>query len=314
MFDDSFYSYALLDPRGSPEAEENNEKIFSSARSSSSHVYGIEVTIPELAKRCVHNIDPQHTGGNAQCAAIEEALIADVPRLGSILVTIRADADSIGSMAVLHLRLIQQVKIHLDARKRIQMVANADKFAFGAWKNRTLPTRDNPWPENGSTEERQLAAISAASTDFTIPIRDRISIMERWIMTGKEPEGFRLRVEKERERLVSALETGQIKYETRSKIAVVESEHRSATWVGYSLAPVVVCYNPKFQQGGGEPHKKFTIAAYQQEYADIKSALFDLNEIENGWGGSPTIGGSPQGVSSKLTTDEVLTVVEKHLR
>lgn len=33
-----------------------------------------------------------------------------------------------------------------------------------------------------------------------------------------------------------------------------------------------------------------------------------------GWGGSPTIGGSPQGVSSRLTIDEVVAVVEKYLR
>jgi len=97
---------------------------------------------------------------------------------------------------------------------------------------------------------------------------------------------------------------------------VVESTHRAATSVGYSLAPVVVALNPSFKQGPSEPYKKFTVCqfAFAGGFADIKSVLAELNELEAGWGGSPTIGGSPQGVSSKLTIDEVVAVVEKHLR
>lgn len=58
---------------------------------------GIEVTVPALAARCgLRNIDPQHTGGDPQHAAIEVCLEAPLPPDGATLVTIRPDLDSVG--------------------------------------------------------------------------------------------------------------------------------------------------------------------------------------------------------------------------
>ncbi len=98
------------------------------------------------------------------------------------------------------------------------------------------------------------------------------------------------------------------------EIAVVDSTHRAATMVGYSLAPVVVARNPAFKLGGGDAHIKFTVCVFEPKFADIKSALSELAVLEAGWGGSPTIGGSPQGVSSMLTTEQVVEVVARHLK
>ena len=65
-------------------------------------VLGIEVTEPGLAARCsLGNIDPQHAGGNASRAAIEDAVSVELPPYGITLVTVRADVDSVGAMAVL---------------------------------------------------------------------------------------------------------------------------------------------------------------------------------------------------------------------
>ena len=79
------------------------------------------------------------------------------------------------------------------------------------------------------------------------------------------------------------------------------------------LAPVVVALNPEFRFRGGEPHRKFTVCQFSAGYCDIPGALRELNGLEEGWGGSPTIGGSPQGVSSALTVEEVVRVVTRHL-
>jgi hypothetical protein len=84
--------------------------------------------------------------------------------------------------------------------------------------------------------------------------------------------------------------------------------------MGYSRAPVVIALNPAFAPGGGEPIRKFTIAAYEPQWLDIPAALAELNELEQGWGGSPTIGGSPQGVSSTLSVEQVVDVVARHHR
>lgn len=303
------YQFATLDPRNIPAAAAANDKVFANQP-----VLGIEVTVPQLAARCeLGNIDPQHSsGGDANRAAIEVAVGYKLPADGFILATIRADLDSVGAMAVLSLRKTG-VSLSPAVRERIALVAESDKFVRGGWPGvQPLPTAENPWP--GGSEE--LAAIAAAVMDFKISLFDRVTTMEWWLLTGDEPAQYRDSVEKERLDLITALESGAIKHETRAggRIAVVESTHRAATSVGYSLAPVVVALNPEFRFKGGEPHKKFTICTFEPKFADIKSALVELATLEAGWGGSPTIGGSPQGASSALTIDQVVAVVEKHLR
>jgi len=305
------YQFTTLDPRNIPAATEANDKVFENP------VYGIEVTVPALAKRCTFNLDPQHTGGDANRAAIEDALTTELPSEGSTLATVRADLDAIGSMAIFNIRA--KGESLESAMERINMIVTADKFARGGYSGpKPLPTRSNPWDESSATAEssRPLAAIASAIMDFKVPMADRVSTMERWLLTGDEPAQYRTQVEKERLDMITAMETGQIKSETRSdgRIAVVESTHRAATSVGYSLAPVVVALNPSFKQGPSEPYKKFTICAFEAKFADIKSALAELATLEAGWGGSPTIGGSPQGVSSVLTIDQIVEVVAKHLR
>lgn len=306
------FRFALLDPRNVPAATEANDKVFATP------VYGIEVTVPALAARCITNLDPQHAGGDASRAAIEDAVTAELPPEGATLATVRADLDAVGSMAIFNIRA--NAGILESAMGRINMVATADKFARGGWPGpRPLPTTAKPWNEETASAEgsRPLAAIAAAVMDFKTPLTQRVATMETWLLTGEEPKQYRDSVERERLDMIAALESGAIKHETRAggRLAVVESTHRAATSVGYSLAPVVVARNPAFKLGGGEAHVKFTVCAFEAgKYADIRSALAELATLEAGWGGSPTIGGSPQGVSSTLTTDQVVEVLSKHLK
>ena len=129
------------------------------------------------------------------------------------------------------------------------------------------------------------------------------------------------KAEVERMGMIAALGNGQIKTEVRAgKIAVVESTHKAAiNPVGYSLAPLVVALNPEFQPRADTPAvRKFTIAQYQAGHVDMAAVANELNQLEptstekSKWGGSPTIIGSPQGVSSALTVDQVVAVVEKY--
>ncbi len=308
------FKFALLDPRPIQTAEEANAKVFASGS-----VLGIEVTVPALGARCVlGNIDPQHTGGDASRAAIEVVaggadyrVFCDYdggPRT-VVLATVRADLDAVGAMAVLSLRAKGE-SLEEPVGERVAAIAASDKFVRGAWAPRLLPSRSDPW----AGEFRQLAAMVAVVSDHKIPIAERVAAVERWLLTGEEPDSYRAQVERERLDLVAALESGVIRAEDRGGVAVVETTNRSATSVGYSLAPVVVALNPSFKLGGGEPHRKFTVCAYGPQHADIRAALAELSELELGWGGSPTIGGSPQGVSSTLTLEQVTEVVQHHLR
>ena len=304
------YRFETLDPRPIPAAEERNNRVFEG-----NNVVGIEVTVPKLAERCVVNIDPQHTGGNADVAAIEEAVTCELPEPGSVFATVRADIDSVGAMAVLLIRSEDgPLDDDADAMDRVRLIAESDKFANEGYPGpRPLPSREAPW--SGKTDET-LAAIAAQVSDFRVSFSDRVLAMKEWIKTGKESEAYRTRVNDEKQDIVNSLENGEVDYELQanSRIAFVETTHRAATLIGYSLAPVVVAFNPSFKQHDGDPYRKFTICTYEPKFADIGAALAELSELEPGWGGSPTIGGSPQGVSSELSKEQVVSIVEKHLK
>lgn len=327
------YRFALLDPRPTPEAREANEKVLQGAFQGGKEMYGIEVTVPELSRRCIRNIDPQHEGQDATHAAIEVVMAVPLPSPGTTLVTVRPDVDSIGSMAVLSLRAKG-----FDLRRaaqRIGSIAVADTFSRGGWPGpRPLPNAMRPWDDSAASAEsfRPLAAVAAMVADFKMPLTDRVIAMEQWLLTGVEPPSYRAHVERERLGMITALETGEITYGLWPRtcvscggfnchqpgcwggdgVAWVESTHRSALAIGYALEPVVVALNPQFAQGAGKPYRKFTVCSFQVKHLDMPAVLAELRALEPGWGGSPTIVGSPQGVASTLDMDEVVAVVRKH--
>ena len=157
--------------------------------------------------------------------------------------------------------------------------------------------------------------MAALVSDFKVPLGVRVGLMINWLITGEEPKEYRDRVEKERCELIAAIESGEVKTQVfpGGMIASVETTHRAATMIGYHLAPIVVALNPAFRFAGGEPHRKFTVCQYTAGYADLKAAAAEMSSLwEDGWGGSPTIIGSPQGAGSTLTIDDVVRMVEKH--
>ncbi len=63
-----------------------------------------------------------------------------------------------------------------------------------------------------------------------------------------------------------------------------------------------------------EPHAKFTVCQFTTGYCDLKAVVGELATLEPGWGGSPTIIGSPQGQGSSLSVEEVAEVVARYLK
>ena len=308
------YQYGLIDPRPIPDAKAANEKLFENPHG----VLGIEVTIPAYAEKCtLGNIDPQHSDGNVDLAAIEVAQTLDLPASEASMVTVRADLDALGAMALIKYRA-SGGEVTSEMTARIQEIATTDKFARGGWPGKTdLPSKENPWPASGSASETEsLAGIAARVMDFKAPLADRVKSMEEYLTVGTEPAGYREKVEAERADMVAALEKGAIKIEVVAdgNIAYVESSHRAGTYLGYSQAPVVVAFNPTFKQGPGDAYKKYTVCQYEGTWADLVAAKNELAQLEEGWGGSPTIIGSPQGKSSELSPEQVIGIVEKHLK
>lgn len=330
------YQFSIFDLR--PQGADANKAIFDGAENG---VLGIEVTVSALAALCdLGNIDPQHTEGNVGLAAIEVASTMELPQDGATLVTICPDLDSVGAMALLAWKSVAIFTAVCDvehygpdsrlygadistwqpsekAISRIALIANADKFARGLWPGvRPLPNSVNPWPAGGSASEiRELAAIAAAVADFNVPIVDRVTVMMQWLAEGTEPANYRETVEVERTAMIVAVEDGTIKIETAAegRIAVVTSTTRPEILVGYTQAPIVVALSTAFKFGAGEPHRKFTVCQYDGGHVNLQAAMAELQALESGWGGSPTIIGSPQGVGSTLAIEQVVEVVERHL-
>ena len=308
----TFYEFSLLDPRLTEDAKRYNEEVFRN------EVFGIEVTIPALSDRCIFNIDPQHGYVRSDRAAVQDAVLYNpLPPKGTTLVTIKADLDSIGSMAVLDCRACgTSLK---GASGRISLITKIDRFERGDWPGiREFPTSEVLWTD-ADKWMRTSTPIAMYVGDNSIPLQERVVAMQKWFLDFEDPRGYRERAVEERQALARSIESGDIVWkmyggiQNGKKICFVRTTHRSATSVGYCRAPVVVALNRHFPVISGTI-RKFTICAYREKYADIVGAVEELNSMEPGWGGSHTIGGSPQDRSSELKVKEVVSVVMNHLR
>lgn len=303
--------FVLFDPRPASLASEQAKIL--ALREQGYTIVGVEVTVPALAGLCDVNIDPQHgTGGDPSMSAI--VLIArhgiDLIPKGAQKVafaTVRPDLDAFGGIALLwwELQAPYSVQQHSSAamRSRIQAIHLSDTFSRGEWQPR----------EMGTGEDSFLAAIARCVSDFKVSMRDRIEAVQRWLEAGEEPSGYRAAYERESGEILSAIASGNTSVETQGRIAIIQSRLRAATSVGYTQAPVVIALNPSFSMGGAPPVRKFTICQYRTGYVDLAKVKDELASLEAGWGGSPTIVGSPQGVDSNLPLETVVEIVTKHL-
>ncbi len=299
------FSYDLLLPAGATGAKRHNEQVLRDL------TLGIEVTEPELAARCrLGNIDPQHDGSGSSLSAIEAAATWPLPPDGAKLVTIRPDLDAIGAMALLTYRAEGRM-LTPPMKSRIAAVAKTDRFDRGPWPGRQPMPRspDDLLADIGGDE---IGLVTAAMRDDTLDVSERVQIAKAWLSGGVVPLAYAQAPRERAERLWRALETGDVLVEeSRAPARLVEivSEVDGALHLGYRFAPVVIALNPHFRFRDGAIGPKFTIAQYRQGHADLDKALVSIARMEDGWGGSLTIKGSPQGRPSGLNRDSVASAV-----
>ena len=307
------YTYGLLDLRAGAAGE--NLPLLGAA------TLGIEVTVPELARRCgLGNIDPQHGGGAgvgaSRATAIEACLTAAPPPAGATLVTVRPDLDAFGAMALLTFRRAGG-KPGPDMRARIDRIARADRFDHGPWPGpRPLPPTLDDFASI-THQDPALVAVIGAMFDRDLTARDRVDLAARWLETGAEPGGYRERWTAHARVLLDGLASGAVAVEARAggRIALVTSRLPGSLRLGYSRAPVVVAHDP-----GGAPDadppapRRVVVAQYAPGYVGLSGLRDALARQEPGWGGSSTLLGSPQGRACGLGAEEIVAVVERHLR
>lgn len=278
---------------------------------------GIEVTEPEIAATCgLGNIDPQHiAGASSNCnAAIEECLTAPYPPKGTRLLTIRPDLDALGAMAILNLRAEGHF-LSSEVLERVARVAASDRFDKGNWPGPIpLPTRACDLFSDRKLEE--IAAMSACAHDRELTLMERVSTIQKWLISGQVSSPHIKRVYDLNNQLLQSLAVGATRVEASDKfgIAVVISLEKNALRLGYHLAPVVVAVNPVFRFSDGLSGRKYTIACWSDADANLDPALSAILRLESGWGGQKRIKGSPQRHPSKLDIDTVVGIVSNNVQ
>lgn len=287
------FKFAVLDPRPIPAATEANDKVFVGP------VFGIEVTVKALAERCIANLDHHGTGSTAETpSACEQAMAAELPPDGATLATVRADGDSVTTMAIFASRLAGRM---VDA-EFVSAVGHADRLG----------------PKAGARDHRVVATMRKAA-DFKSPLEARVAWVQSILDGTNDPNEVAGLVRQRDAEFEVAKAASEVRLAADGRIAVVVSTHRFATNLGYEMAAVVVACNPEMAMDFKDPskgtYKKFTVCRFDDHVsADFDDALRELQAVESGWGGRGDIFGSPQGVSSRFTIDEVVAVVEKYLK
>lgn len=284
---DKTYSFVQLDSR--PNAINPDFDIW------------VEVTDPKLAKN-KPNLD--HHWEWVTCntpSSCEQALIMELPKKWIKLATIRADWDSLTAMAILQSRL-QGRDINT---KIVETIWILDRLWI-QW------LKEN---EEFTSLKLQTTAIMRIASDFKVPLEKRIEdiqkILEWSFDISKMEEMSKLRDSEFNEAKTNSI----VELKAKWKIASVISNHRFATTLGYEFASIVVATNPEMSDPKSwEKYNKHTICRYNEFVkVNLEWALIELNSIEQGWWGRWDIIGSPMWVSSLLSNEDVIKIIEKYI-
>jgi len=284
-------------------------------------IVGIEVTDPDIEQYCSLSIDPQHSkfkNMNSQ-TSIEYIFNyqEDIVQLMSlskniIMLTIKTDNDSIGSMAVLTLLLKNNLILDGDIILRLKAIAKSDRHGRKNWKGE----KEDYFNFENYNMYGLPSGLSYMSSDLKITIDNKIDNMIQYLSTGDFPSLseyndltlYNLKKNNKQEHITIIIP---------KKLCFVESNHRGAISFGYKYTPCVIAKNKKFVFGNGNTRKigkKVTIAQYEDsKYVNLDNICRELNDIELGWGGSSVIIGSPLDRATSISDDQIIDIVKKHI-
>ncbi len=274
---------------------------------------GIEVTIPNLAAKCgLGNIDHHRAGDTSDTpSACEQAL--NWKYVDCTVIGVLADADTLTAMAVLW------SKVFASESEACFYSQNGYYPDFSGYDvDKELVYKIGLIDRKGLTSNTELLFdnrvkyIRAVAAQRGMELSDQVyKIM--LVLCGKELDSEDLKlIEGEELKLFDAEKASKVKMV--GDIVIVESSHLMATQVGYKYGDLLICINntfPKdFKDVSKGTYRKITLCK-RDEFVPFNINFSKLNELESGWGGRPTIGGSPQGVDSNLTIDQILSCIDR---
>ena len=300
---------AIKNPKTGENVREQETAKLEALKAGGKKIIGLEMTVADLASICDRNIDPQHTEGKAdECCAktVAEnaaALLADYRGQDVVFVTNRVDLDSVAAYVMADRYLQGETTEYND---NLAQINDHDAHLGDKW--------EGPKPiEQAFDPDNKTAALASSIKVFMVTPKN-IEDVRTFIDTGNVEESVMNNYRTVQNGIIDRVKSGEIKTEVVGGVAYVETTLPCATNVGYSFAPIVVAVNPamKLEPQGGH-FRKVSICQHEAGYADLNAIADKLNEMEAGWGGSPTFKGSKQGENSNISLSDIKKTVYAHL-
>ena len=302
---------AMINPKTKENVREQEIAKLKALKDQGFSIIGLEMTVPALAELCDRNIDPQHTDGKADQSCVKEIAEKAPQHLGwfkskdldkVVFATNRVDLDALGAY-VLADRYLRGEKISFN--ENVAAIDAHDTHSGAKW--------EGPKPiEQAFDPESKTGALASSVKVFMVTPKN-IEDIKNFIDTGHVDETIMDSYRKSQQGIIDKVKSGDIKTEVIGGVAYVETTLPCATNVGYSFAPVVVATNPAMRNPDGTTYRKVSICQHEAGYADLVTVKNELSAQENGWGGSPTFLGSPQGQDCTVELSEIKKLVYSNL-
>ncbi|MCM1323427.1 MAG: hypothetical protein NC218_04635 [Acetobacter sp.] len=300
---------ALINPKTKENVRNAEIARLQELKAQGKTIIGLEMTVPELAEICDKNIDPQHTDKKVKQSCVREVaknaedLLSQYKGNDIVFCTNRVDADSLAAFVVADRFLAGKP---VDYNQNIAAINQHDTFQGEKWMG-TKPIEQAFNPEN------KTGALASSIKVFMVTPKN-IADIEKFIDTGEIDENIMNTYRQTQQKVIDMVNSGEIGVAVKDGVAYVKTTMPCATAVGYAYAPVVIAENPEMKLGPtGTPFRKLSICQHEEGYVDLNKVKETLAGKENGWGGSPTFIGSPQGTSSDITFEEIQEIVAKNL-
>ncbi len=277
-----------------------------------SYDLGIEVTILGMKNDVDHHGEKGHLPSAAeQVLESSQEILQTISWETFTLATVRPDSDSVTAMAVIN--LAHQGKENAIDKKLVRLVWVLDRL----------------WPQWLSKEDKdeethkKIIAIGYISGDFTMSLEQKVQLVSEILLWTIDPSLLEKYWEKKQKEYEEAKTHLSIQEIIPGKLVFVQWSHRMAMSIWYEYGTTVIALNPSMpvlaSQDGKmvptwETYIKYTIAKYNEVVpTDIDAMLKELSTLETWRGGRWTIIWSPQNVSSTLSPDQVIAIVQKYL-
>ena len=282
---------------------------------------GIEITDTELNNFFHLIIDPQHDPINKSDITSIEYTFNNQENLYNILsnfekillCTIKPDMDSIGTMAIIDLMLNKKLHLDGDMILRLKAIAKSDRHGRTNWKNR----REDYFHFDHYNIHGLPSGLAYMTSDHKIDTYQKVQNMKEYLL-----EGNFINLNKYTDNVIKnhkkSIKNTDLSIIIPKKLCFVTSNYRGAVAYGYKFCSTVIAKNNNFIFGINATQiqgKKITIAQYEDnKYIDLISLKNELNQLEEGWGGSSVIIGSPQSHPCTLDDKLIISLAIKYLR